>query len=516
MVELAILLGVFSNLIFGLGLVGALDKLSGVGILFGASVILLLIKKNIWLKTKKLFKEAIKSPLCLLLLGLLVIQAAVNLVGALGPELGFDALWYHLTIPKIYLQHGNIFFIPGNLFYYSAMPKLVEMFYLLALSFSKYGILAKTIHWSFGVLSALALLRLSKRYLKLPWALLATTLFYTTLIVGWESITAYIDLGRTFFEILALDLFLVWTKDKKTLNLVESAIMLGLAISTKLIAFASLPVFLILIYLKEKKLLPVVQYSLFCILVPLPWFIFSWVSTGNPVYPIFSGILDASHNFPNPLLFIKDLFELLYRPLDPISPVFLVFLPFIFVKTQIKPLKRYVLLSLFFWLLTPRTGGSRFILPYLPAWSLLLTTQLLEQKTFLKRAFLILVIVSATINIGYRALANRKFVAVVLGRQTKEEFLTEHLNYDFGDFWDIRGEIKKRVGSDPVLFYGGHNLFYADFPFIHYTYAQPQTLFSYILTQDASLPESLSKAKLIYYNAKSRTSLYLFNDQYRQ
>lgn len=190
-----------------------------------------------------------------MLLGLLVIQAAVNLVGALGPELGFDALWYHLTIPKIYLQHGNIFFIPGNLFYYSAMPKLVEMFYLLALSFSKYGILAKTIHWSFGVLSALALLRLSKRYLKLPWALFATTLFYTTLIVGWESITAYIDLGRTFFEILALDLFLVWTKDKKTLNLVESAIMLGLAISTKLIAFASLPVFFDPNIPKRKKII---------------------------------------------------------------------------------------------------------------------------------------------------------------------------------------------------------------------------------------------------------------------
>lgn len=56
MVELAILLGVFSNLIFGLGLVGALDKLSGVGILFGASVILLLIKKKHLVKNKKAFQ----------------------------------------------------------------------------------------------------------------------------------------------------------------------------------------------------------------------------------------------------------------------------------------------------------------------------------------------------------------------------------------------------------------------------------------------------------------------------
>lgn len=516
MVELAILLGVFSSLVFGLGLLGKLEILGGVGVVFLISLVILILKKKFLVKTKGNFQEVVKNPLCLLLIGLLLVQGAVNLIGALGPELGFDALWYHLTIPKIYLQRGSIFFIPGSLFYYSAMPKLVEMFYLLALTFSKYGILAKIIHWSFGVLSALALFRLSKRYLKLPWALLSTTLFYTTLIVGWESITAYIDLGRTFFEILALDLFLLWIKDKKTINFIESAIMLGLAVSTKLIAFASLPVFLILIYLKEKKLLPIVIYSLFSILIPLPWLVFSWVNTGNPIYPVFSGILDVSHNFPNPLFFIKDLFELLYRPQDPISPVFLIFLPFIFFKTKLKFLKGYVLISLFFWLFTPRTGGSRFILPYLPAWALLLASQLSEQKTVFKRAFLMLVIVSASINIGYRALANKKFVPVVFGRQTIEQFLAERLNYDFGDFWDMGGEIKKRVGDDPVLFYGGHNLFYADFPFIHHTYAQPQTFFSYVVAQDTKLPESLSKAKLVYYNARTKTSLYLLGGWYYQ
>ena len=58
-------------------------------------------------------------------LGLLVIQALVNLVGALGPELGFDALWYHLTEAKLFRHTGSVAPIPGNLFYFSCFPPLL-------------------------------------------------------------------------------------------------------------------------------------------------------------------------------------------------------------------------------------------------------------------------------------------------------------------------------------------------------------------------------------------------------
>jgi len=58
---------------------------------------------------------------------LIVLQAFVNIIGVFGPELAFDALWYHLTLPKLYLVHHSIFFIPGGLLYYSGMPKIAEM-----------------------------------------------------------------------------------------------------------------------------------------------------------------------------------------------------------------------------------------------------------------------------------------------------------------------------------------------------------------------------------------------------
>jgi len=523
MVELAILIGIFSYLVFAVGLIGNLRSLSYLGIGFLMIILFLAAKKRPWEKIYSFWQEVKKERICLVLLGLLFAQVIVNLIGALGPELGFDALWYHLTIPKIYLSQNKIFFIPGSLFYYSAMPKLTEMLYLVSLVFSPIGTLAKLIHFSFGILSAIALYRLAKRYLKTRESLLTVLIFYTTLIVGWQSITAYIDLTRTFFEILALDLFLRWwgrdqTKKEDKLLLIESAIMLGLAVSTKLIAFVSLPIYLILILFKSRRPLNTIYYILYTVLIPLPWFVFSYLYTGNPIYPVFSGILDQSHKIVtfDLIRVFRDFWGLLYHPQDFISPVFLIFLPIVILmaikgrlKDELRVLLGYVFLTALFWYFTPRTGGSRFVLPYLPALSLLIVGIVSSGGKFFQKAIYIFGILIAVINIGYRALANKKYIPVIAGGQSWEEFLVRNLNFQNGDFFDQDEEIKKMAKNDPVLIYGSHNLFYVDFPFVHSSYAGPNLPVSYILVQNKNLPKNIPLGKLIYNNRKTRVELYI-------
>lgn len=533
MVELAILIGIFSYLIFGLGLVGGLGKLGILGVAFSGSLLFLSIKKNTWERLGNFWQKIRNDKISFLLLSLFVCQMLVNLIGALGPELGFDALWYHLTLPKIYIEQGRILFIPGNLFYYSAMPRLTEMFYLLSLPFSPMGILAKIVHFSFGVLSAVALYHLARRYLNFRWAILTAVIFYSTLIVGWQSITAYVDLARTFFEILALDLFLKWyeknpassrqpagLRGASKILLVESAIMLGLAISTKLIAFASLPFFLILILLRSRKIKFAIGYLLFAIIIPFPWFAFAFIHTGNPVYPIFSGILDASHTMvlPNPLRMVQDFWQLFFRPPDPISPIFLIFLPVMLgvlvkgkLKVWLRVLSAYVLGTWFFWYLTPRTGGARFILPYLPALCLLFTGAMVQKEKWWRRVFVLVVLLVAMINLGYRSLANKKFLPIILGQESTEKFLSKNLNFNFGDFYDKEGEIKKIVGDKLVLVYGGHNLFYADFPFVHSSYRRPEDPVCFVLVQGKDLPPSISLGKVIYNNSATGVRLFLYS-----
>ena len=134
-------------------------------------------------------------------------------MGALGPEIGFDALWYHLTIPKLYLENNSIFYIPGGLLYYSTIPKLTEMLYTAAIALNG-EILAKLIHFCFGILTCVALFKLSRLFFSLKISLIAVVIFYSNLVVGWQSITAYVDLARTFFEIMALWAFAKFVKSK--------------------------------------------------------------------------------------------------------------------------------------------------------------------------------------------------------------------------------------------------------------------------------------------------------------
>ena len=122
MLAIAVLIGLYSYSILLLGLLGLLFPLP----IFIASVsfacLMYPIIKNDFQKfvnLQKNFKFDLLEKLTLITLFLL---GLVNLVGALGPELSFDALWYHLTIPKIFIENHSIYFIQGNLFYYSLMP----------------------------------------------------------------------------------------------------------------------------------------------------------------------------------------------------------------------------------------------------------------------------------------------------------------------------------------------------------------------------------------------------------
>ena len=109
----------------------------------------------------------------------------------------------------------------------------------------------------------------------------------------------------------------------------------------------------------------------------------------------------------------------------------------------------------------------------------------------------------------YRGIANAKFVPVILGQQTKGEFLTKNLNFKFGDFYDTDGFFAKTIKSeDKVLLYGFHNLYYVNFPFIHESYVKRGDRFNYIVTQNSEVPKRFSHWQMIYENDLTDVKLY--------
>lgn len=521
MFEVAILIGLYSYIIFFLGIFGLLYKQN---IIFVTLLCVLAIALFYYKKINFRFSLNKFDKLSKIIFTLIVIQFLVNLIGVLGPEISFDALWYHLTLPKLYLLNHSIFHIPGSLLYYSDIPKLTEMLYVSALSVGN-EILAKLIHFSFGILILLAIYKISIKYVSKNLALLAVLIFYSNLVVGWESITAYVDLSRTFFELLAFWGFLNWVEGRGLKWIGLSGLMMGFAISAKLISIESLLmylcIFIFVYFLKLKKKFEIIKsFGLFFIVsitTVLPWFIFSYLQTGNPIYPYFSLPVDSGNflSFPNPFNLLKDTYSFFLNLNDPISPIYLIFLPIILITYKhfdfkAKIFSFYVLFSVLVWYLTQEQRGGRFIIPYLPVFSILCVITLYKLKdASLKKYLLFLVMFVSIISIGYRGIANAKFLPIVLGKETKFQFLSAHLNFSFGDFYDSDNYFKTHIKpTDKILLIGFHNLYYIDFPFIDYSWVKKGDSFNYIVVQNASLPNKFSNWKPIYYNNLTKIKLY--------
>lgn len=539
MFKTGIFIGIFSYTVFFAGLLGFISKENVLFLtIFYLLIFILLIRKNILSIFNNLRKADYKiNKLFFFLLALIALQAIINLIGALGPELAFDALWYHLTIPKIWLAGERIFYIPGGLLYYSAMPKLAEMLYIAGLAIGAETD-AKLIHFFLGILTASSIYLLTSRIFNRLTAVAAAAIFYANPVVAWESTTAYVDLVRAFFEILAFWAFILWTEKKKIKWLLVSGMFLGFAITTKLLAAGSIIIFTLLIIvniLNNKNTGSIItnfigSFKAMCIslglfifaalLIPVPWLLFAYFNTGNALFPFFTDIYPVNPTNISLTGFFRDVYNLFSYSADPLSPVYLAFSPLliIFFKSFDKKAKLvllYSFLAIIIWYFTPQTGGGRFITAYLPVISIAAggIVYIVEKK--IKRNYLLRIIIFGTIIsasvicIAYRGAANLRYIPVIIGTQTKSDFFEKNLVFSFGDFYDIDGYFARTIEEkDKVLLIGFHNLYYVDFPFVHESWLTKNDKFNYIATQKTGLPDKYKNWELIYENEKTGVNLY--------
>ncbi len=522
MFALAFSIGVFSYSIFLLGLLGLLYKAILIPFTFIFWIGFFYYKRNsikIFFHNLHLQRYSLFFLVCLVLL---LVQAIINSVGVFGPEIGFDALWYHLTLPKLYLQYNTIFHIPGGIFFYSDMPKLTEMLYTAGLAFSS-DIPPKATQFLFGILCCIALYKVARKLFSPSWAILVPLIFYSNLVVGWESVSAYIDLSRTFFEIMALWAFVIWTQTKKQEWFVKAAVLVGLTVTTKLLAGGTVIIYLVVLFFYEhtttqllERLKRIVMFAVVVLLIPLPWLVFSFVHTGNPFYPLFSRTLPLVHyeQVFTPWFFASAIWNTFAYASDPIHPLYLIAIPFITLNW--KKLMHTIPLILCFaiggfvvWYFTPQSGGGRYILPYLPLFTIVVVSMISLQSQNWKRVFIGCILLCSILSIGYRVLANYKFIPVITGRETKAHFLSKHLDFILGDFYDVDSYFATHIKpTDKVLLYGFHNLYYVDFPYIDSTWAEKGQLFNYVAVQGSGMPERFKFWNLVYFNTTTKVRLY--------
>ena len=224
------------------------------------------------------------------LLGALVACIAANVVGTLAPASFIDALMYHLVIPRSYVHAGRIVELPA--IWQSYQPLGVEM--LFTLGFSLQGpLLSALAHTGLGVLAAAATGLLGRRLAGPLGGLLAAAIFYCTAMVEWESTSCFVDLGTTAFSALGFYAVLVWSDDENPRWLVAAACLMGLAGTCKLpaIQFAVIGAGVVGWISLRRGRGPVasagrvVAFLGISVGLCLPWYVHSYIWSGNPVYP---------------------------------------------------------------------------------------------------------------------------------------------------------------------------------------------------------------------------------------
>jgi 4-amino-4-deoxy-L-arabinose transferase-like glycosyltransferase len=219
-----------------------------------------------------------------LIVACIFLAAALNLAGALAPPFEYDELEYHLGALADYQRAGRIVFLPHN--FYSNMPQLTEMLYLLARTTTS-DIAAKLLHWLFGLLTAAAVYGVAQRLWSRAVGLTAAALFYCTPFVQDLGQTARVDLATAFFAMLAFGGLVLWMEEEEKRDLLWlSALGVGGAVATKwpAIAVVLFPTALLLVLRRKFRLLP--GFCLVAVAMVSPWLLKNWLLTGNPVYPL--------------------------------------------------------------------------------------------------------------------------------------------------------------------------------------------------------------------------------------
>lgn len=417
-----------------------------------------------------------------LIIGLLLVLTLLNFILVFTPEIGFDALWYHLTLPRIFLESRS-WFVPGGLLYYSVLPRLFETISIPLIQFSGF-IGPKLIQFLSGVLVNLMIYNLIVRrtgdkYL----AIIGVSLFYGTWVVSWQSGSAYLDLFRTLLEFGAIYFYFSTTGLKK---IILPSIFLGLALGTKHHALFSLFLFATFI---DKRVIPI------AVLLGLPWYLLSYHFTGNPVYPLFTIWMQDSQlqvmgeQFYQPLSLIFRLFTLPWHftlPYDDfISPVLgLVFLLLLIQFIQKKSSDKLLAFSLVgmitcFFLPPP---SSRYLIPFIPGVVVSLVSHPFLSSNRFRQLFAIVATLSIFSIVGMRMIAMKKYLPYLLHQQTQNEFLTSLSNRLPLTFIDSDGFVESLPKEANYLIDKLHNLYYFPHHLNHTSWVGNTANFDYLIT----------------------------------
>ena len=221
------------------------------------------------------------------------------LIGALAPEIEYDALWYHLWLPARWLAAGRTVDLVHE--YPSLYPLTWELLFGAALTIGG-PIAAKLLHFICLPLVAITTARLAPLVEPRARGAVAAAIAIVAPTMIWEATTAYVDLALAWYVALGAYALVRYADAADRRWLALSAMTFGIAMAIKnlgLVAFAIAVVALAFIDLRRRRandaaLVRVcAAFALVALLLPLPWYVRAFAASGNPVFPDFYAVFGA-------------------------------------------------------------------------------------------------------------------------------------------------------------------------------------------------------------------------------
>ena len=388
-----------------------------------------------------------------------VLAGLFNLVSALSPPVFYDTLTAHLAHSNWSIINHAIQFRPYNV--YTNYPLNVETIYTFSMLLLDGDQIAKLLNFLFGVTSALVVFSICSRFLKRRAAAIGSTVFYLVPSVGILSGLATHDLGLLLFEMTSIFALFIWFNKREGKWLFLSAVLCGFAMGTKYTGLYFVVVCLLVVFLRlafDRRGLALIfksvtLFGILALLVSSPWFTKNAVYTGNPFYPTLTNVFGMSEfqkvgfGFTSgkaaltPLRFLRLPWDMTFRhkgfgSASQIGPLFLMFLiPLIFarrVNRDVRYMLGFAAFLFLFWAVT--IINTRYYLAgiaLLSLWIGYCCDRYLGKRLFAWVIWPVLG-VSLLYNIAYTLNLTTDLFdpgAVVFGRETKEEYLTERLEH---------------------------------------------------------------------------------------
>jgi hypothetical protein len=206
------------------------------------------------------------------------------------PVEAFDGLFYHLTVPSLWIRDGGLHLV--NIPHYW-FPSLMEGMFVFPLSLG-FDAVPQLIHLSFATMTCLLIWGMTWQLFDSQSAWWSLAIFLSMPSLPWLASWAYTDFGLIFYCLLSVVALLNWHQTDKETWLWISGGMAGFALGIKYTSFALPLVILSFVIIWGRKAgnrmwTLLLGFIFMSILTGGVWYLRNLFWTGNPVYPFIFG-----------------------------------------------------------------------------------------------------------------------------------------------------------------------------------------------------------------------------------